>query len=779
MLADNSDAELQSLLARLARPSALAVPLVVIESETGGASSSLLKARLVPALNGDESFPAVYVRLYNRPVRYLREALRGVAANTTPLPGSVSNPAAAAARGIDAAEQPLLSELRAARTRAGMPLLLLIDRLEELFLQPPPTAEREAVEAFLQGIASGAATGDGTRLVIAIRSDLRDRIAFLEGSRDVADTDPFVPEGLAETLEPHPGELEEKTLPRARNANSKRRRIGGAAGAILAVCALIAFCQLAVARWEPGEGERVKVARGLGRMQPLLGTKKVIADSGFFASDLSAPGQAAVRSKKAFLRFGKSGARGDGRLEAWLAEGAEIEVSTSADPRRIDAAVERIRALGRGGDSVIEALRRRLLSAVTQARQCSRGEADACRARSPARDTALVRNLQALSPGDAATTFAMKEVLQAGHPEAPDFVLALGVLDGLGTVDDDVIRRLSLFLAGSDLGARAAAMDQLATLPIRSPSLRVELRERTVTWVTHGRPAQAFVTSGAIELSALGLAMALGDEPVPGILDEALRAPAHDLGGSDGFFYDAQTQGALAILDHIPLDDEKVHAGIRVLTNDAIRNSKWMLAENAPRFAAFWRRLVRVAIAEGVDAGKLVFAIFEAEGDFSGAREDDPVLIALEALAPANPLGDGARDLIHARMKPAPEPGCYVEAVALALGLSDPKLDARARLCAARGEPSALPRYALREVPKDVPFDRALDGLWQRLVRTERDAGERRIVEQAIALLSLSHRAPGEAERVKSRIAEWRKDGVLWHRVSANRITLAMERGLK
>src|SRR5689334_22164545 len=78
-----SDAEADAILAQLAAPSA---PLVVRVCRRSGDRTALIRERLLPRINGDETVPGVYLRFGARPATALREALANVATETTPLP---------------------------------------------------------------------------------------------------------------------------------------------------------------------------------------------------------------------------------------------------------------------------------------------------------------------------------------------------------------------------------------------------------------------------------------------------------------------------------------------------------------------------------------------------------------------------------------------------------------------------------------------------------------------------------------------------------------------
>jgi hypothetical protein len=155
------DAEAEAVLAQLKAPGR---GLLLLLSRRSGDRTPLLSRQLLPALNRGRSFPGVYLRFADRPARNLRDAFLAVASTALPEPPTRVRLARAGTPPVDGPGS-LLALLREARERAGEPLVLLVDRFEELALAPP-TPDRDRAEDLLAALLAGE--GD-CRLVVAMR----------------------------------------------------------------------------------------------------------------------------------------------------------------------------------------------------------------------------------------------------------------------------------------------------------------------------------------------------------------------------------------------------------------------------------------------------------------------------------------------------------------------------------------------------------------------------------------------------------------------------------
>lgn len=131
---------------------------LIFFGEPGSGKTSLLRAKVLPALKQTGALHGVYVRLYHQPLRRLREALRAVA----PVEGAPPPE-----------ERPLLDELLAARARVEQPLVLCLDQFEEFFIHPhSPDEDREVHE-----LVRGALAAPGlAKLVFSLRHDFLHRM---------------------------------------------------------------------------------------------------------------------------------------------------------------------------------------------------------------------------------------------------------------------------------------------------------------------------------------------------------------------------------------------------------------------------------------------------------------------------------------------------------------------------------------------------------------------------------------------------------------------------
>ena len=157
-----------------------------------------------------------------------------------------------------------------------------------------------------------------------------------------------------------------------------------------------------------------------------------------------------------------------------------------------------------------------------------------------------------------------------------------------------------------------------------------------------------------------------------------------------------------------------------------------------------------------------------------GLREsDDPVLAMLDVLAPENPLGDEARQLLIERARREPsDSDCDVEAVALKLRIRDALLDSRTEECVDRLARWVLPAYGeFRLLHEGEKFDEAVDRLIQELAspRAEASIGYRVAIEHALIALA-GKQDQKSRDTLRVRIESLRQSRSARRRRSANQI---------
>lgn len=146
----------------------------ILYGDSGCGKTSIVRAGLIPVLEGDSRYATVYVRLFDTPIASLRHALNSLGGHQpgTVLSTNETNDAPTTAG-------PLYTDLRAIGSRINRQIVMFIDQFEEFFALTPGGPERLELTNFL-GDCLRSTEVAAPIMVFVVRRDCFDRMSTFE-----------------------------------------------------------------------------------------------------------------------------------------------------------------------------------------------------------------------------------------------------------------------------------------------------------------------------------------------------------------------------------------------------------------------------------------------------------------------------------------------------------------------------------------------------------------------------------------------------------------------